>query len=50
MSFEGSFQLATAKPQLPIAILGRKRITPTPFPRMGTWKVSETARGTQPHR
>lgn len=33
-----------------IAILGRKRIPPTPFPGMGTWRVSETAQGTQPHR
>lgn len=49
LSFEGSCQLGTAKPQLPVLIAGRAQITPAPFPRMGIWKVGEIAWRTQPH-
>lgn len=49
MSFEGSFQPGTAKPQLLILMLGRAWVTPIPFPRIGIWKASETARRAQPH-
>ena len=50
LSIEGSFQVGIAKPQLPRLIQAREQITTAPFPRIGIWKVGETAWGTQPRR